>query len=70
MTSASWRRAVTALHSSPSPAGVYVNTLSDEGEAGVRRAYPAGKLARLVALKQRYDPDNVFHLNQNIRPDQ
>jgi FAD/FMN-containing dehydrogenase len=48
--------------------GVYVNALGDEGQDGVRRAYPAGKLARLVDLKRRYDPDNAFHLNQNIRP--
>ena len=47
--------------------GVYVNSLSDEGAAGVRRAYPA-ELARLTALKDAYDPANVFHLNQNIRP--
>ena len=40
----------------------------DEGEAGVRRAYRGDKLARLTALKDRYDPDNVFHRNQNIRP--
>lgn len=48
--------------------GVYVNALSDEGEAGVRRAYSAGKLARLAAVKGAYDPDNVFHLNHNIKP--
>jgi FAD/FMN-containing dehydrogenase len=53
----------------PFATGVYVNVLSDEGEAGVRRAYPPNKLARLAALKRRYDPHNVFHLNQNIRPD-
>ena len=47
-----------------------LNTLADEGESGVRRAYPAAKLARLAALKRRYDPDNVYHLNQNIRPEQ
>jgi FAD/FMN-containing dehydrogenase len=54
----------------PFASGVYVNVLGDEGQAGVRRAYPAGKLARLAALKRRYDPNNLFHLNQNIRPDQ
>ncbi|WP_127508261.1 FAD-binding oxidoreductase [Actinoplanes solisilvae] len=52
--------------------GVYVNSLTaDEladGRAGVQRAYSAAKLARLTALKTAYDPGNVFHLNQNIRP--
>jgi FAD/FMN-containing dehydrogenase len=48
--------------------GAYVNSLNDEGIAGVRRAYPAEKLARLTALKDKYDPHNVFHLNQNIPP--
>jgi FAD/FMN-containing dehydrogenase len=52
----------------PFASGVYVNALGDEGQDGVRRAYPAHKLARLVDLKRRYDPDNAFHLNQNIRP--
>jgi len=39
---------------------------SDEGEDGVRRAYGAGQMARLTALKDRYDPRNIFHLNHNI----
>ncbi len=48
--------------------GAYVNVLGDDGMAGVRRAYPPEKLARLTALKDDYDPDNLFHLNQNIPP--
>jgi FAD/FMN-containing dehydrogenase len=48
--------------------GAYVNTLSDEGAAGVRRAYSNAKHARLSAVKDTYDPDNVFHLNHNIAP--
>ncbi|MGW3607825.1 FAD-binding oxidoreductase [Micromonospora sp. NPDC005161] len=49
--------------------GVYVNSLAaDEGQRGLRRAYPAAKLARLTALKTVWDPQNIFHLNHNIRP--
>jgi Berberine and berberine like len=48
--------------------GAYVNVLIDEGSGGLVRAYPPDKLARLTALKDAYDPANVFHLNQNIRP--
>ena len=40
----------------------------DEGEARLRASYGADKYARLVELKQRWDPDNVFRLNQNIPP--
>ncbi|NIK54676.1 FAD-binding oxidoreductase [Kribbella shirazensis] len=45
--------------------GAYVNTLNDDP---IQRAFPPAKLERLVALKTAYDPANVFHLNQNIRP--
>jgi FAD/FMN-containing dehydrogenase len=47
--------------------GVYANFLSDEGEAGIQAAY-GERLARLTALKDRYDPTNVFRLNANIPP--
>jgi FAD/FMN-containing dehydrogenase len=52
----------------PFAVGAYVNALSDEGALGVRRAYSEAKRARLTAVKDAYDPDNVFHLNHNIAP--
>jgi FAD/FMN-containing dehydrogenase len=53
----------------PYHTGVYVNFLMDEGEQRVRQAYGADKYDRLKALKRRWDPGNVFRLNQNILPD-
>lgn len=47
---------------------VYVNDLGADTEERVADAYGSTKLARLVALKHRWDPTNVFHLNANIRP--
>jgi hypothetical protein len=60
------RRAAAGL--GPFAAGAYVNALSDEGAAGVRRAYSEDIRMRLTALKDAYDPANVFHLNHNIAP--
>jgi FAD/FMN-containing dehydrogenase len=57
-----WARALD-----PWGTGAYVNVLGDAGE--VRRAYRDANFARLVELKRAWDPDNVFHLNHNIRPD-
>jgi hypothetical protein len=53
----------------PHSVGVYANFLSDEGAAGVEAAYGT-RLRRLTALKDRYDPANVFRLNANIPPSQ
>ncbi|HTE68535.1 MAG TPA: BBE domain-containing protein, partial [Actinomycetes bacterium] len=48
--------------------GAYVNFLGDEGQARVRQAYPGSTWDRLMAIKARYDPANLFRLNQNIPP--
>jgi FAD/FMN-containing dehydrogenase len=48
--------------------GVYVNFLGDEGEDRVRAAYPGATWDRLRSVKRRYDPHNLFRLNQNIPP--
>jgi Berberine and berberine like len=53
----------------PHSSGVYVNFLSDEGAVGVETAY-GERLKRLTALKDRYDPANVFRMNANIPPSQ
>ncbi len=48
--------------------GAYVNFLADEGPERVRAAYPGKTWDRLVEVKDRYDPTNLFHRNQNIPP--
>jgi FAD/FMN-containing dehydrogenase len=62
-----WARAFwTAVQ--PFSTGVYVNFLGDEGDDRIKVAYGAEKYKRLVELKRKYDPDNFFRSNQNIRP--
>jgi FAD/FMN-containing dehydrogenase len=62
-----WARAV---HSAITPftSGTYVNYLGEEGEDRVRAAYGARVYDRLVAVKNEYDPTNLFRSNQNIKP--
>ncbi|HEV7604183.1 MAG TPA: FAD-binding oxidoreductase [Candidatus Limnocylindrales bacterium] len=48
--------------------GAYVGFLLDEGEARVRAAYPGRTWDRLASVKARYDPTNLFRLNQNVPP--
>jgi len=52
----------------PFEVGVYLNTLGVESEDRVQHAYRPATCQRLVALKNRYDPGNLFRHNQNIRP--
>jgi len=48
--------------------GAYVGFLLDEGEARIRAAYPGRTWDRLASVKARYDPANLFRLNQNVPP--
>ena len=63
-TREAWRRMLPW-----SSGGGYVNHLAaDEGVDRLRQAYGGATWDRLVELKRRHDPGNVFHLNQNIDP--
>jgi len=62
-----WARAVVDTAAGESTGRAYVNFLSDAGAA--RSAYGEQTYGRLVALKNEYDPTNVFRLNQNITPE-
>ena len=64
---ADWARA-THRAMDPWSTGGYVNFTSEPGADKVQASYPPDTYARLVAVKDRYDPTNQFHLNQNIRP--
>nr|PZN59250.1 MAG: hypothetical protein DIU58_18185 [Sphaerobacter thermophilus] len=52
----------------PAASGTYVNFLDDDGEERIHEAYPDATFRRLADVKRRYDPDNLFRLNQNIPP--
>jgi hypothetical protein len=64
---AAWVREVSSeLNQGDSSA--YVGFLGDEGDERVRAAYPPATWERLTQIKAKYDPDNVFRVNQNITP--
>jgi hypothetical protein len=62
-----WGRAAIARVKPFMTVGRYVNDVAEAGTPGAE-IYGEAKYARLVALKRKYDPDNFFRLNQNIRP--
>lgn len=64
-----WARNLWSAMQPYATGGFYVNFMDDDdGEDRVRAAYGEEKYARLVDLKNRYDPTNFFRLNQNIKP--
>lgn len=64
-----WGRAGASIMGSLSLERNYVNEQGDSSNAIARQAYGAEKYARLARLKARFDPQNLFRLNQNIRPE-
>jgi FAD/FMN-containing dehydrogenase len=66
-THITWARSFWDAMRPHSTEDVYVNYLSDEGDDRVRAAY-GHHYQRLAQLKRTYDPDNIFHHNQNIKP--
>ena len=62
-----WARALFTAAAPFATGSVYVNFLTGDEEARVRAAY-GSNYDRLVALKNRYDPTNLFRVNQNIQP--
>jgi FAD/FMN-containing dehydrogenase len=62
-----WVAALAAEFNQDEPAA-YVGFLGDEGESRIREAYPKTTWDRLAEVKQRYDPTNLFRLNQNVPP--
>ena len=63
-----WVRESSAAMAPFATGGVYLNFEQDEGAAHVRAGFSAEKYTRLVALKDKYDPENLFRINQNIAP--
>lgn len=63
-----WVRDFSDIIKQFSTGKLYLNFLTDTGEDKVVAAYGEEKYEKLVQLKNKYDPENLFHLNQNIKP--
>jgi FAD/FMN-containing dehydrogenase len=63
-----WLRELKAACAPYTTGHAWLNFLTEGGEQRVRRALGAEKYERLQRIKDRYDPENLFQLNQNIRP--
>jgi FAD/FMN-containing dehydrogenase len=63
-----WARALRADLKPWSSGAVYLNFIGDEGENRVMEGFGRENYARLAKIKAQYDPENVFHLNHNIKP--
>jgi len=63
-----WARSFFDATKPFSTGGVYVNFISEEGVERVKDAYTRETYEKLVQLKNKFDPDNIFRLNQNIKP--
>ena len=64
-----WARSLwQALLPYASNSGGYINFMTDDDDNRVRTTYGPEKYQRLAQIKAHYDPDNIFHLNANIKP--
>jgi FAD/FMN-containing dehydrogenase len=63
-----WVRGFSAAVQPHSTGGVYVNYMSNDEADRVGAAYGSRHYERLATIKKKYDPDNLFRLNQNIAP--
>ena len=62
-----WAREFFKASAPYASAGVYVNFMTEEEGDRIKAAY-GPNYERLVQIKKQYDPENIFHLNQNIKP--
>jgi FAD/FMN-containing dehydrogenase len=63
-----WARDLTESMKPHTTTGVYLNFTNEDDDDRVRKTFGPEKYARLQALKDKYDPDNLFRLNANIKP--